>query len=121
MPKHRLDKISEEIKREISEIMRTELKDPRVAAICSITDVLTTPDLKFAKVFVSVLGDEQQQKDTMKGLVSAAGFIRKKVSEKINLRYMPEIHFELDKSIEHGAHILKLINDVNKKDGGENA
>jgi ribosome-binding factor A len=75
--------------------------------------------LKYAKIYISVLGTEEEQKDTIKGLKSAAGFIRRELSRSIELRHSPEVVFELDKSIEHGAYINKLLNEVKKKDGGE--
>ncbi|MDD3706281.1 MAG: 30S ribosome-binding factor RbfA [Clostridiaceae bacterium] len=120
MAKHRLDRISEEVKRVVSEIIRNDLNDPRVSTMCSVVSAEVTPDLRYAKVFVSVLGSDEEQKATMKGLTSAAGFIRRELGRKMELRYLPEVVFELDKSIEHGAYINKLINEVKKKDGGEN-
>lgn len=116
LSKHRLDRISEEIKKEISDILRQGIKDPRVSAMSSIVDVKTTPDLRFAKVFVSVLGDEKQKQDTVKGLKSAAGYIRRELADRIDLRYTPELVFELDISIEHGASINKILGEIKKKE-----
>ncbi len=118
---NRLERISEEIRREISEIIQNELKDPRLPALISITSVKVTKDLKFAKVYVSMLADAEKKKDALTGLKSAAGFIRREIGHRIQLRNTPEIHFELDDSIEKGAYITNLINktvqqDIEKKD-----
>lgn len=121
MSKYRLDRISEEIKKEVSEIIRNELKDPRISSLCSIVSVDTTPDLKISKVYISILGDEHQKQESIKGLKNAAGFIRKELGNRLNLRYTPELVFEIDKSIEHGAHISKLLNDIRSKEEGENS
>jgi len=119
MAKHRIDRISEEVKRVVSDIIRNNIKDPRVSSLSSIVDVEVTPDLRYAKVYVSVLGSEEEKVSTIKGLTSAAGFIRRELGNAMKLRYLPEIVFELDRSIEHGSNIMKLINEVRQKDGGE--
>jgi ribosome-binding factor A len=87
--------------------------------MCSVIAADVTPDLRFAKIFISVLGSEEEKANTLKGLNSAAGFIRKELGNTIDLRYYPELHFELDNSIEHGARIMQILNEVNKKHGGE--
>lgn len=110
----RVNRISEEFKREISDIIKNDIKDPRIAEFTSIISVDVTKDLRYAKVFISVLGDDKKKNDTMIGLKSAAGFVRKEVGKRIKLRYTPEIIFELDKSIEYGMHINKLIQEANK-------
>jgi ribosome-binding factor A len=110
----RADRIAEELKREISDLIRNEIRDPRIAEFTSITSVEVTRDLRYAKVFVSVLGDDKQKDDTLSGLKSAAGFVRREIGKRVKLRYIPEILFELDKSIEHGIYISKLIDKVNK-------
>lgn len=119
MAKYRIDRISEEVKRVVSDIIRNDLRDPRISSFCSVVSAEVTPDLRYAKIYVSVLGSEEEKKNTIKGLNSAAGFIRRELGKNIELRYSPEVIFELDKSIEHGAHINKLLNEVMKKDGGE--
>lgn len=119
MAKHRIDRINEEVKKIISDIIRNDLNDPRVSKMCSVVAAEVTPDLRYAKVFISVLGSEEEKKSTLKGLNSAAGFIRRELGRSIELRYSPEVVFELDKSIEHGAYINRLLNEVRKKDGGE--
>lgn len=111
---NRIDRINEEARKEISSIIR-ELKDPRVTkGLCSVVSVDITKDLRWCKVFVSVFGDEAVQKDAIDGLKNAAGFVRKELAQRLGLRYTPEILFTLDNSIEHGAHINKLLNDINK-------
>ena len=109
-------RISEEMKREISAIIQGELKDPRLSRLISVTNVNVTKDLRYAKVFVSIMGNDEEKKNALDGLKSAAGFIRREVGHRIQLRYTPEIQFELDNSIEHGAYISKLINDAVKHD-----
>lgn len=119
MANHRVNRISEEVKRVISDIIRNDLNDPRISTMCSVVAADVTPDLRYARVYVSVLGNEEEKQRTMNGLSSAAGFIRRELGKKIELRYSPEVIFELDNSIEHGAYINKLIKEVKKKDGGE--
>ncbi|MBZ4665001.1 30S ribosome-binding factor RbfA [Mahella sp.] len=114
----RLARISEELKREISDIIRNELKDPRVPMMTSITKVEVTSDLKYAKVYVSVLGDEDVVKNAFDGLNSATGFVRKEVGSRIRLRYTPQIIFVRDTSIEYGVHISKLLHDINTNKPG---
>lgn len=107
-------RISEEMKREISAIIQSELKDPRLSRLISVTNVNVTKDLRYAKVYVSIMGKDEEKKNALEGLKSAAGFIRREVGHRIQLRYTPEVQFELDNSIEHGAYISKLINDAVK-------
>ena len=104
----RIDRISEEVMKALAEAMRS-VKDPRVQeAMVSVVHCDVTNDLRYAKCYISVLGSEQQTKDVMKGLKSAAGWLRREVGHKVQLRYAPELVFELDQSITHGAH-LSLI------------
>ncbi len=106
-------RINEEVLRELSNILRGDIKDPRVSPLCSVVAVEVAPDLKTAKVYISVLGDKKAQADTMEGLKSSAGYIRKKLALNINLRNTPEIHFILDQSIEYGVRMSKMIDEVN--------
>ena len=109
---NRQDRINEEAKKEISSIMR-ELKDPRVSnALCSVVKVDVTKDLRWCKVYVSIMGDEAAQKAAFEGLKSASGFIRKEIAARLGLRYTPEMIFEPDKSIEHGARINQLLHEI---------
>jgi ribosome-binding factor A len=98
----RIYRISEEIKREISNIIQNDLKDPRLPEFVSVLSVDTTRDLRYAKVYVSVYGNEEEKKKAMEGLKNAAGFIRREIGQRIKLRYTPELLFELDNSIEYG-------------------
>ena len=106
-------RINEEVLRELSNIIRGEIKDPRISPMCSIVAVEVAPDFKTAKAYVSVLGDEEAQKNTLAGLKSSAGFIRRKLAQNVNLRNTPEITFVLDQSIEYGVHMSRLIDEVN--------
>lgn len=111
---NRMIRINDEIKKEISEILRSGLKDPRVSSMTSVVKVETTNDLKHCKVSISVLGGEKEKKDALEGVKNAAGFIRKQLAEKINLRNTPELKFILDDSLEYGIKMVKLIEEVNK-------
>lgn len=110
----RIHRISEEVRKEISNIVQNELKDPRLPTMVSIIAVDITKDLRYAKVYVSVLGNDEEKKNAMSALKSAAGFIRREIGHRVQIRYTPEIHFELDQSIEHGIYINKLISDTVK-------
>ena len=102
--------------RELSSIIRSELKDPRIELMTTVTDVYVAPDLKTCKVYVSVLADEEKQKATLAGLKSAEGFIRSLLAKNLNLRNTPALTFLPDHSIEYGVQMTKLIEDVNQKD-----
>ncbi|MBQ7795132.1 MAG: 30S ribosome-binding factor RbfA [Lachnospiraceae bacterium] len=106
-------RINGEVQKALSEIIR-ELKDPRIHPMTSVVLVQVTPDLKFCKAYVSVLADEEQAKDTIRGLKSAEGFIRTQLARKVNLRNTPDVTFVLDQSIEYGVRMSKLIDDVTK-------
>ena len=112
MASNRINRINEEIQKELSSLMRG-LKDPRVqGGMVTITHVDTTSDLRYARIFVSVL-DKSQEKDVVKGLKSAAGYLRRELGASLRLRYTPELQFIADDSIEYGAHILELLRDPN--------
>jgi len=111
----RTSRISEEMKREISDIIHNDLKDPRLPTLVSITMVNVTKDLRYAKVYASVMGSDEEKKNALSALKSAAGFIRREVGQRMKIRYVPEIQFELDNSIEYGVYINKLINDTMKE------
>jgi ribosome-binding factor A len=112
---HRQEKLGELIAAEISDLLRTRVKDPRVG-FASITHVEVSGDLRYAKVFVSVMGSPEEREATMQGLKNATGFLRHELATRLVLRYMPEIIFKLDKSIEEGARILELIHNVEQED-----
>lgn len=105
-------RINAEVQRELSSIIR-ELKDPRIGIMTTVTDVEVATDLKTCKAYISVLGDENAKNETLEGLNSAKGFIRRELARTINLRNTPEIQFILDESIEYGMKISKLIDEVN--------
>ena len=107
-------RVNAEVQRELSIIIREGIQDPRVGIMTTIVAVEVAPDLKTAKAFVSVLGDEKTRTDTILGLESAKGHIRRELAHSLNLRNTPEITFVLDQSMEYGAHMSKLIQDVNK-------
>lgn len=107
-------RINAEVQRELSRIISYEIKDPRIHPMTSVVDVIVTPDLKQCKAYISVLGDEEAQADTLKGLTSAAGYVRKELARSINLRNTPEIQFVMDQSIAYGVTMSKKIDDVTK-------
>lgn len=109
-------RVNGEVQRELSNIIRGEIKDPRINPMTSIVAVEVSPDLKLCKAYISVLGDEKSQEDTIKGLRNAEGYIRTKLAKAINLRNTPEIKFILDQSIEYGVNMSKIIADINQKD-----
>lgn len=104
-------RVNSEVQRELSTIIRGEIKDPRISPLTSVVMVEVAPDLKTCKAYISVLGDEEAQQNTLAGLKSAMGFIRRQLAKNLNLRNTPEIRFILDQSIEYGVHMSKLIND----------
>lgn len=112
----RIYRISEEVKREVSNIIRSEIKDPRLPSMVSVVSANVTKDLRYAKIYVSVLGTDEEKKSAMQALKSAAGFIRREIGRRVQLRYTPELHFELDTSIEQGVYITKLIDETVKDD-----
>ncbi len=117
-------RVNTEVQRELSNIIRAGLKDPRVAPWTSVVAVSTAPDLKTCKAYISVLGDEKAQEDTIKGLKNAEGYIRRELARGLNMSNTPEITFVLDQSIEYGVTMSKKISDVTrdlKMDGEEDA
>ena len=118
MASNRINRINEEIQKELSSLLRT-VKDPRVQdTMISITRVETTPDLRYTKVYVSILQSEKAE-GAMKGLKSAAGYLRRQLGTNLKLRYAPEIVWALDDSITYGAHMLNLINSLEVKHDDE--
>ena len=109
-------RINGEVLKELSNIIRSEIKDPRINPMTSVASVEVAPDLKTCKAYISVLGDEKSQQDTIAGLKSAEGYIRRELARTVNLRNTPEIKFILDQSIEYGINMSKLIDEVTKKD-----
>ena len=107
-------RVNGEVQRELSNIIRGGIKDPRVAPMTSVVAVEVAPDLKTCKAYISVLGDEKAQEDTIKGLHSAEGYIRRELARKLNMRNTPEIKFVMDQSIAYGVAMSKMIDDVTR-------
>ena len=105
-------RINGEVQKELSRIIAYEIKDPRIKEMTSVTSVNVTPDLKECKVYISVLGDDDAKKDTIAGLKSASGYIRRQLASSINLRNTPELTFYLDESIEYAINMSKKIDEV---------
>ena len=109
-------RINGEVQRELANIIRGGIKDPRISPLTSVVAVEVAPDLKTCKAYISVLGDGEAQKATLAGLKSAEGYIRRELAHTVNLRNTPEIRFILDQSIEYGVHMSKIIDEVTAKD-----
>jgi ribosome-binding factor A len=112
MSSHRIERVNTLIRREISEIIQHHLRDPRLDEFIAVTAVETTADLKYAKVFVSSIGGQQEEVRTIGVLNAAAGFLRSELAKKVRLRHTPELSFHWDNSIEHGDRILRLLDQV---------
>ena len=117
MASNRIGRINEEIQRELAELIRS-LKDPRVQTMISITRVDTTPDLRYSKIYVSVL-EEARSQDAIRGLKSAGGWLRRELGQKLQLRYTPELVFELDDSLKYGAHMYDLLSRLSAQEKRE--
>ncbi len=116
MKQVRVSQIGEEIKRVISQLLRTKIKDPRISDMVSITEVRVTNDLSFAKVFVSVFGTEAEKNDTLEGLRNAEGFIKKEIGRNVKMRIMPKLIFELDDSVEESLRLEKILEEIKTKE-----
>ena len=110
---NRMYKVDEELKKEISNIISLELKNPNLTGLISVTGVKTTPDLRFAKVFVSMI-NEKNKKENLKILKQSSGYIRSEVARRVNLRTTPELIFEFDESLEYGSRIDEILKDITK-------
>ena len=117
MPKNeaRLNRVNEELKKEISRVLTFELKNSKVTGLVSVTKAKITPDFKYAKIYVSILNSKNIEK-TMQGLKESSGFIRSKLAKEVNLRITPELVFEYDDSLEHGERIESLLKQIKKQD-----
>jgi ribosome-binding factor A len=109
---HRLERLNSLLRQELSDLLRREVKDPRLSGMISITEVDIAPDLKYAQVFVSSLVGQEEKDSILESLGRAAGFLRGELAKNLRLRYTPELDFRWDDSIEHGAHILELLDKV---------
>jgi ribosome-binding factor A len=108
----RSERVDSVIRREISELLCEQVNDPRLTRFISVTRVVTSPDLRHAKVYISTLGDKVNKKEILQGFTAASGFLRRQLANRLELRHMPELSFHLDESIERGAEVLRLIDQV---------
>jgi ribosome-binding factor A len=111
MAGHRIERVNEQLRREISQLLVGEVKDPRVSAV-TVTRVSTAPDLTLARVFVQLLGEEDERAETLEGLTAASSFIRSALGQRLRLRRVPELRFEPDRSLEHAMRIEALLSEV---------
>ena len=118
MPNRRVDRVNGLLRQEISELISREIKDPRLRVVISITEVRTANDLRNARVFLSVMGDDQIKQEALEGIRSAATFMRRELRDRLALRYVPFLKFELDDSIENADRLLQLMDQANVL-GGE--
>lgn len=112
---HRANRLAEEMKKEVSQILREEIKDPRVGFV-SVTRVEVSSDLRYAKVLISVLGSQEERQEVARALKRAGGFIRSELARRIRLRFTPELTFKIDDSIEHGVRIANILDQVKNAD-----
>lgn len=119
MPNYRFARISEEIKRELAQMIRDEIKDPRIKGLISITRAEVTNDLRYAKIFVSILADESERPDSLQGLAKASGYMRSELARRLQLRYTPELIFKLDDSIAYGSKINEIISGFKQNERNE--
>lgn len=111
----RIDRLGDQIREEIADIIARKLKDPRVGFV-TVTAVYVSEDLRHAKVFVSIYGDETTQAETMKGLNSAAGFVKGEIGRRIKIKFTPDIVFKQDTSLEKAAHVLDILGHIKKEE-----
>ncbi|RDI47413.1 30S ribosome-binding factor RbfA [Falsibacillus pallidus] len=116
---HRMNRVGEQMKKELGDIIGKKIKDPRIGFV-TVTDVEVSGDLQQAKVFITVLGDEEQKENTLKGLAKAKGFIRSEIGQRIRLRKTPELIFEFDESIDYGNRIENLLRGIQEDTNGDN-
>jgi ribosome-binding factor A len=119
MSENRVRRVAEQIKKDVSQIIGAQIKDPRIAGITSVTEVQLTRDLRYASVYVSIYGSDVEKEETLQTLIRASGFIRSEVGRRIRLRYTPEINFFLDNSIEYGARIDSVIKSLKKEESND--
>ena len=109
---HRIPRINQLLRQEISELLRRQVKDPRLGTFITITEVDTSPDLRYARIFVTCIGGEEQKDEILAGLAAASGFFRSELAKRLELRRMPELSFQWDESIERGGRLLDLIDEI---------
>ena len=115
MATHRIQRLNGSIREELADLLRREMRDPRLAALISITEVETTNDLNTAKVYFSVLGTDEEAAEALKALRHAAGYLRRELGTRLRVRHVPTLDFRLDPSIARGARVLQLLNELNQK------
>jgi len=113
---HRIERVNQLIRQEISELLQREIKDPRLDQFIAVTEVVTSADLRHAKVFISFISNQQQKQEALDALAGAANFFRKEMARKLRLRHIPELDFHWDDSIERGSRIMDLIDQVSSSE-----
>ncbi|MFC2001093.1 30S ribosome-binding factor RbfA [Chloroflexota bacterium] len=113
---HRIARVNNLIRQEISELLQRQVKDPRLDTFVTVTEVATSPDLKYAKVFISYIASQEERQKTLSVLTGASGFFRRELSKNLRLRHIPELSFHWDDSIERGDHLLQLIDEISSED-----
>ena len=111
---HRIERVNHLIRQEVSQLLQRQVKDPRLGSFVTVTEVATSPDLKYARVYVSRIGSGDEKQETLDGLAAAAGFLRNELARRLELRRIPELRFQWDNSIERGARLLDLIDEVSQ-------
>lgn len=119
MNNKRINRISEEVKKVVSQLLYNGIKDPRISSMTTVTRVEVTRDLSYANIYISVLGNDDEKHNTVTGLESARGFVRKEIGRTLDLRHVPEPRFHLDESIEQAIHMSELIKKINKDSSNE--
>ncbi|MFC2067519.1 30S ribosome-binding factor RbfA [Chloroflexota bacterium] len=109
---HRIEHVNNLIRQEISELLQRQVKDPRLSNLITINEVSVSPDLRYAKIFVSHIGGEEKRQEMLNALHTASGFLRNELGQRLRIRRIPELSFQWDHSIERGSHLLKLIDEV---------
>jgi len=112
---HRIQRVNNLLRHEISELLQRQVKDPRLGTFIIVTEVSTSPDLKYAKIFVSCIASEEEKQETLSVLAAASGFFRRELAKRLDLPRIPELNFQWDDSIERADHLLQLIDKVNKE------
>ncbi|HEY87196.1 MAG TPA: 30S ribosome-binding factor RbfA [Dehalococcoidia bacterium] len=110
---HRIERVNNLIRREISELLQRQVKDPRLGDFITVTEVSASPDLRYAKIFISCISSEEKKQEMLSGLAAASGFLRNELARRLKLRRIPELSFQWDDSIKQGTHLLELIEQVN--------
>ena len=118
---HRIERVGSLIRDEISQLLQRQVKDPRLGNFVAVTEVSVSPDLRYAKVFVSCIGSEEVKRDMLSGLAAASGFFRNQLAKHLRLRRIPELSFHWDDSIERGAQLLQLIDEVSSNSTPEHS